>query len=116
VIRHAVPILAAVVALLAGAQAQAHAHLVASNPAAWATVAAPKSVHLKFNEKLEAKFSGCELTTAAGAPVAVTAKATGDSLDATPKAPLAPGAYKLNWHVLSVDGHKVKGVLNFTVR
>ena len=103
-------------ALLFAGQAAAHAHLVASTPAADATVAAPKALHLKFSEKLEAKFSGCDLVTAAGATVPVTAKAAGDAIDATPKAALKPGAYKLNWHVLSDDGHKSQGTLSFTVK
>ncbi len=107
---------AAVPALLLAAQAQAHAHLVASTPAANAAVAAPKALHLQFNEKLEPKFSAADLTTAVGVPVPVTSKAAGVAIEATPKAPLAPGAYLVKWHVLSADGHKSEGVFNFSVR
>lgn len=106
----------AVSALLLAAQAGAHAHLVASTPAAGASVPAPRSLQLKFNERLEARFSGCELTTAAGATVPLTTRTAGVTLDATPTTPLKPGAYKLTWRALSVDGHKVTGVLNFTVK
>lgn len=106
----------AVPALLFATTASAHAHLVKSDPAANATVAAPKTVHLHFNEKLEAKFSAADLMTAAGAPVAVRSKAAGKGIEATPKAPLARGAYMVMWHVLSADGHKSQGSYNFTVK
>lgn len=102
--------------LLIAGQAAAHAHLVSSNPAANATVAAPAVLKAKFNEKLEAKFSGLELRTKAGAPVAVTVKTAGDTLDATPAAALKPGGYRVIWHVLSSDGHKAQGAYEFTVK
>lgn len=101
--------------LLAAAGALAHAHLHMSDPAANATVAAPKTLHLMFSEKLEPKFSTVEVVSA-GAPVAVSVKAVGDTLEATPKAPLKAGAYTVNWKVLSVDGHKSDGSYSFTVK
>ena len=103
-------------ALLFAAQASAHAHLVKSDPAAKAAIAAPKTLHLQFSEKLEPKFSAADLMTAAGAPVAVSAKVTGDTIEATPKAALKPGGYMVMWHVLSTDGHKSEGSYNFTVK
>ena len=30
--------------------------------------------------------------------------------------PLPPGVYRVNWHVLSVDGHKLQGSFTFEVR
>jgi methionine-rich copper-binding protein CopC len=57
-----------------------------------------------------------ELKTAAGAPVALSAKAAGDVIDATPKAALKPGVYTVTWKVLSTDGHKSQGAYNFTVK
>ena len=66
--------LAAAAALLAAATgAQAHAHLVKATPAANAVVAAPKNLCLTFSEKLEPKFSGVDLMTADGKPVALKA-------------------------------------------
>jgi copper resistance protein C len=29
---------------------------------------------------------------------------------------LAPGSYRVNWHVISVDGHKTEGSFAFEVR
>ena len=107
--------LLALPALVLATAASAHAHLHASMPAQGATVAAPAALHLEFSEKLEARFSGLELKGAKGA-VPVTAKVAGAVIDATPKAKLAPGAYTVDWHVLSVDGHKSNGQLSFTVK
>jgi methionine-rich copper-binding protein CopC len=96
--------------------AQAHAHLVKSSPAASAAVGAPQVIHLEFSEKLEPKFSGAELMKADGAAVAVAAKVDGKTIEATPKAPLAPGAYMVMWHTVAADGHKTKGDYSFTVK
>ncbi|MDB5442964.1 MAG: copper resistance protein CopC [Phenylobacterium sp.] len=111
-------LLAAVTAplLFAAFGANAHAHVVKSSPAENATVASPKAIHLQFNEKLAPKFSGAALMTAGGKPVAVTAKAAGKAIDATPKAALAPGGYMVMWHAVADDGHKSKGQYNFTVK
>jgi methionine-rich copper-binding protein CopC len=111
-------ILAAVTApfLFAAAGAEAHAHVVTSSPAANATVASPKAIHLQYNETLAAKFSGASLMTTAGKPVAVTVKSAGKAIDATPRAALAPGRYMVMWHAVADDGHKSKGQYNFTVK
>jgi copper resistance protein C len=103
-------------ALMIASGAQAHAHLEKASPAENATVAAPKTIHLEFSEKLEPKFSAVELVKADGAAVAVTSRAAGKAIDAAPKRALAPGAYKVMWHVVSGDGHKMKGQYSFTVR
>jgi len=102
--------------LFAAGAAFAHAHLHASTPAANATVTAPATLHLTFSEKLEPKFSTVEVKTAAGATVAVRAKAAGAVIDATPTAALKPGAYTVDWKVLSTDGHKSQGSYSFTVK
>ena len=107
---------AAASVLLFASAADAHTHLVKANPAANATVAPPKVLHLEFSEKLEPKFSGVELMKADGAAVAVTSTAAGKAIDAAPKAALAPGGYMVMWHVVSTDGHKMKGQYNFTVK
>lgn len=105
-------------ALLAASQAQAHAHLVKAAPADASAVAAPKTVTLQFSEALEAKFSTITLKTAAGAetPAASTVGPDHKTLIATPKAALAPGAYRVVWKVVSADGHPMKGEYGFTVK
>lgn len=96
--------------------AQAHAHLVKANPSENAVIEAPKVIHLEFSEKLEPKFSAVALMKADGAAVTVASKAAGLTIDGALEAPLAPGGYMVMWHVLSADGHKMKGQYNFTVR
>lgn len=111
--------LLAAAALLMASQAQAHAHLLKASPAADAKVAAPTTIQLQFSEKLEPKFSAVELMKASGAAIAVdsaVSKTDPKAIGATVKTPLAPGAYMVMWHVVSADGHKMKGDYAFTVR
>ncbi len=103
-------------ALMPASGAQAHAHLVKADPAENAAIAPPKTLRLEFSEKLEPKFSAVTLMKADGAAVTVTSKAAGAAIDGALDAPLAPGGYMVMWHVLSADGHKMKGQYNFTVR
>jgi methionine-rich copper-binding protein CopC len=104
--------------VLGASQAAAHAKLVSANPAPNATVAAPKAISLKFSERLEPKFSGFEIATTAGAAVPVkTAVAKGGHvIDGALAAPLAPGAYKVTWHAVTADAHRMNGAYSFTVR
>lgn len=98
--------------------AAAHAHLTASNPPANAAVAAPRTLSLSFSEALEPKFSGLTLAGPGGAPVTLSVSASDDrkSLLATPTRPLAAGAYKVVWHAVARDGHRMEGAYAFTVR
>ena len=98
----------------------AHAIVLESSPAHDAVLArAPEQVTLRFNSKLEKRFT--RITLAAGdrqpAPVALP---DGDGTAAPdrvviPLAPLAPGVYVLRYRVLAVDGHITEGALRFTV-
>ena len=38
------------------------------------------------------------------------------AIDVTLKEALAPGGYMVRWHVVSADGHRMKGQYNFTVK
>jgi methionine-rich copper-binding protein CopC len=107
----------AALTLLAASQAQAHAKLTAEEPAANATVAAPARLVLRFSEKLDPKFSGLALSRG-GAPVAakVAVGSDGDSLVAAPAKPLTPGVYRVDWHSVAVDAHRLTGSYSFTVR
>ena len=112
----AAPLLFPAPLLLAATGAQAHAHLVKAAPAENATVAAPQTLNLQFSEKLEGKFSGADLMKADGTPVAVKSTAADKAITAVPAQPLTPGAYMVMWHVVSTDGHKMKGQYDFTVQ
>ncbi|MBB4009136.1 copper homeostasis periplasmic binding protein CopC [Allorhizobium taibaishanense] len=109
----------AAVTAIAG-QAFAHAHLATATPADKATVAsAPKTIDLTFTEALEAKFSGVDVLDTQQQKVkigeAVLSK-DGKGLSVPVTGTLAPGAYTVEWHVLSVDGHKSNGTTSFTVK
>jgi methionine-rich copper-binding protein CopC len=101
-------------------EAQAHAFLLKSNPTVGAVVAAPpKTVRLEFSEGIELAFSGVDVTSGANAAVA-TEKArfdgNGRKVLVVDLPPLAPGAYRVKWHVVSVDTHRTEGEFRFTVK
>lgn len=108
---------AAVLAI--AAPAYAHVALAKASPAARAAGAAPAVIELTFSGKVEPKFSGFDLTGPDGAKVALTPQPPakdGKSLAAKPSKPLVAGAYKVAWHIVSTDGHKMAGAYDFTVR
>lgn len=99
----------------------AHAHLEHQYPAADAQVdAAPQALTLNFSEGVEAQFSGLTLT-GPGETAIETGKAKRNEKDKKQlivplNQPLQPGDYRVEWHVVSVDGHKTKGHYRFSVR
>lgn len=109
------------VTALASTQALAHAHLSVTDPAPHSVLSrAPGAVKLTFTEQPEPAFSGIELQHADGSPVK-TGKlsidpATKTTLQLPLPTPLEKGEYQVNWHVLSVDGHKTQGSYRFTLR
>ncbi|HLL28328.1 MAG TPA: copper resistance protein CopC [Xanthobacteraceae bacterium] len=107
-------IIALAVSLLATG-AFAHAMLDHASPAVGASVSgSPGAVRLWFTEALEPRFSGAEVTGPVGR-VGGRASVSGNQL--TISLPhLAPGAYRVNWHVISVDTHKTEGSFSFEVR
>lgn len=115
-LRAAAMSVAAAPLLLMAVGAQAHAHLVKASPSANAAVPAPSALHLQFSERLEPKFSAATVMKADGAAVAASSKASGKAIDVTPKSALPPGGYMVMWHVVSADGHRMKGQYNFTVK
>ncbi|WP_416347545.1 copper homeostasis periplasmic binding protein CopC [Acerihabitans sp. TG2] len=102
-------------------QAQAHAHLEHALPADKSVVqTSPKHLTLSFSEGVEAAFSGIVLKDAAGKTIA-TGKPAVDAADNKQllialSAPLTTGKYQVNWHAVSVDGHKTHGNYMFTVK
>ena len=96
----------------------AHAHLKAATPAAGGSVAsAPSELDLDFSEDLNLKFSGVTVKGPDGAVETGAASLAKDNtrLVVPLKTPLAAGAYTVDWHALSADGHKTKGSYSFTV-
>lgn len=107
-------------ALMAATQAAAHAKLVSASPAQNATVAAPKQLVLKFNEKVLPKFTGAALTMPRMNNMAVAARTSvakdGLTLVVTPAQPLAAGVYTVTWRAATSDMHRMEGKYDFTVR
>ena len=100
--------------------ALAHAHLVRATPAVGGTAQVPLSeVTLRFNERLEGKFSSVVVRDSTGKQVDKGDGAV-DRNDRTLmrvqlQQPMAPGVYKVEWKVMSADTHKVDGNFTFKV-
>ena len=108
-------------AMLTTASVFAHAHLQQQIPAADSTVSvSPQALTLTFSEGVELSFSGVTLTGPQNKPVATGKLARSDGnkaqLTLPMTEPLAAGEYTVEWHVVSVDGHKTKGQYHFSVK
>ena len=107
-------------AALGASQADAHARLLASSPAADAVLKAPpKTITLTFNEKLAPAFSRFELTmTEHGGmkvPVKTTVSKDRKSITGVPQGQMASGAYKIAWTAAGADGHRMTGEVRFKI-
>ena len=109
-----------IVASLGCSAALAHPELQSADPAAGAAVAtSPKQIRITFNENVIPQFSGVELKDQAGKVIA-TGKAKTDptnkkQLVVPVQGQLPPGDYKVEWHAVSDDTHRVKGSYSFSV-
>ncbi|TCZ64095.1 copper resistance protein CopC [Roseicella aquatilis] len=102
-------------------QAAAHAVVVASDPPAGAVLAAaPRHVTLRFNSRIDHARSRLLLVGPEGAQVPLDLAPEAEpallAADLAPDAALAPGAWRLRWQVLAVDGHITRGDVPFTLQ
>ena len=106
----------ALVLALAG-PAFAHSLLLESGPAAGSVGAAPARLTLRFNNRIEKALSRLTLTTERGEALPLAAPAADGPADRLSAGlpPLSPGAYRVEWQVLSTDGHIVSGSFSFRV-
>jgi methionine-rich copper-binding protein CopC len=100
--------------LLAATPAFAHARLKSSDPAADASVKSPNLIRLTFSEALEPAFSSAELADAAGKTVPVSKSVGGTTITLLPLG-LRPGVYKVTWHSVGRDTHRLSGNFSFKV-
>ncbi|MDP9082193.1 MAG: copper homeostasis periplasmic binding protein CopC [Pseudomonadota bacterium] len=105
--------------VLSAFEAQAHAKLESTIPAAESSVSSPKLIQVHFNEAVEAKVSSVKLAMSDG--MAVPVMLMNDAKDPTtlsimPNAPLKAGVYKVTWSAVTDDGHKTQGTFTFTVQ
>lgn len=106
---------------LTAAGAFAHAHLQQQLPAAGAEVnASPQALTLNFSEGIETQFSGVTLTGPQQKTIPLGKPVRSDGNKAQLTVPieqaLTSGEYTVDWHVVSVDGHKTKGQYTFIVK
>ena len=96
--------------------ALAHAFLDHASPLVGSVVpTAPHEVSLWFTQNLEPAFSSVEVTDANGARVDQgKPQISGNTMRIGLKS-LAPGHYRVRWHVLSVDTHTTEGNFSFHV-
>ena len=109
---------AGVLVLTLAGSAHPHSLLLDSSPAADALLAAaPSEISLRFNNRIEKKLSTIRLVDEGGAVQAVTVRvADGPADRLTGAAPsIGPGTWRVEWRVLSTDGHIVSGRFSFRV-
>ena len=95
-----------------------HATLVSSEPAANSHLASPPTrVRLVYSEPIEGKLAKVTIVPATAAPIVLRAGADPRDVHAViaPVDALGPGSYKVEWRVVSADGHPVDGTFSFTV-
>jgi methionine-rich copper-binding protein CopC len=113
-------LLSAIVApllILGSGVAAAHAFLDRADPRVGSTVtAAPHEVALSFTQNLEPAFSTVEVTDSQGRRVDQGTPSVAGNVMRVPLQPIAPGTYRVKWHVLSVDTHSTEGAFTFEVR
>lgn len=112
-------LLIAVLSVLSFSPAGAHSRLERASPAAGSTIQrSPPQLKLWFTERLEPAFSKVRVLDRNGKQVD-KADPEVDGADAKllrvslPK--LAPGTYRVQWRVLSVDTHVIEGDFTFDV-
>ncbi|EPV2490991.1 CopC domain-containing protein YobA [Enterobacter hormaechei] len=98
----------------------AHAHLKQQSPQENTVAVAPEVITLNFSEGIEPAFSGVVVTNAQQQKIKTGAVKRDEKDNAkliVPlEKPLTTGIYTVDWHVVSVDGHKTKGSYHFSVK
>ena len=110
-------LLAALMVAVGSIAARAHAIVVSSVPAAGAVVHDKSArVMVRFNSRIDPVRSRLLLVRPDGSSTALelTDPQSRDTLTAT-ISELTPGAYRLHWQVLAIDGHITRGDIPFTV-
>jgi len=111
---------AVIVAILFGGAAYAHPEFQSADPTPGAaTTTSPKQIRITFNENVIPKMSGVEVKDQTGRIISTGTAATDPANKKLLVVPvneqLAPGDYKVEWHAVSDDTHRVKGSFSFSV-
>jgi methionine-rich copper-binding protein CopC len=112
--------IAMALSLLAAAPAFAHSELRSATPSNGARLAAsPEAINLAFNERVQVTAIRLFRDDAAAGGVEVrlerprAAEQVREHRSALPR--LEPGAYRVEWRIISADGHPVGGTIRFSV-
>jgi copper transport protein len=110
---HALPARAAAPA------ARMHATLISSEPAKGSTVTtSPARIYLVFSEEVEPSLGGIRLVGPAGRVVSLKPAADPRNVSALVgpvTTPLEAGVWRVEWRIVSEDGHPIDGDFTFTV-
>jgi len=114
------PAVAVIAMSLLGRAAYAHPELQSAEPAAGAAMmTSPKQIRVTFNENVIPQLSGVEVKDQTGKTIptgkAATDPANKKLLIVPVNEQLPPGDYKVEWHAVSDDTHRVKGSYSFSV-
>ena len=114
------PAVAVIAMSLLGSAAYAHPELQSAEPAAGAAMmTSPKQIRVTFNENVIPQLSGVEVKDQTGKTIptgkAATDPANKKLLIVPVNEQLPPGDYKVEWHAVSDDTHRVKGSYSFSV-
>lgn len=105
-------------------QAVAHPKLLSSTPAADVKAGKVDRITLRFSEKLVAPLSGMEIVMTAMPGMAnhgempvkgFETKVDGATMTAILPRALPAGTYRLTWHVVAADQHRIEGSYTFKV-
>lgn|SRR5262249_7636417 len=103
--------------VLAASPTLAHAIIVEATPAVGALLhAGTVDIRLRFNSRIDRQRSRLAVLDAIGkeTPVKLDDNTRADVIAAHISG-LAPGAYRLRWQVLALDGHITRGDIPFSV-
>ncbi len=103
--------------VLPASPAFAHAIILEASPSVGATVhAGAVDVRLRFNSRIDRQRSRLTLLDAGGKETAIKIDGNAPADVITTRIPsVAPGAYRLRWQVLALDGHITRGDIAFSV-
>jgi copper resistance protein C len=107
----------AVCAAFTASAVSAHTTLVTSIPKEGETLkTSPSEIRLTFSERIEPLLSAMEVVGAKGEGLDIGNPVVRGAEMAIPlEGSLDAGIYKVNWHLVSMDGHRVEGAFAFEV-
>lgn len=101
--------------MLIALPAAAHDQLIASTPAAGDVLSeAPAQIELEFNAEIIDATTAIIIQDDDGRTVHQAAPSVDGRFVRAPFPELEDGAYRLNWSVVSSDGHRIEGTIAFT--